>query len=221
MKIAIFSDIHGNLEALSAILSTITKKQYDEILCLGDLVSMGPNSKECLDLLRKNNARLLQGNHERYVLFGCPNLSYEEQDHQSWVRSQLSQEDLSYLAACPLFYCVNDILFEHFLIQDINQIHPFLSLNDEDNIFAKVKKTSAKLIFTGHQHKPFLADKMVCIGSSGCRKNDETFFYIVDTENLSYEKIILNYDRLSFEKKIKSSNYPGIEFISRVIFGIK
>ena len=45
MKVAIFSDIHGNLEALEAILEDIKKNQFDEVICLGDVIGIGPSPK--------------------------------------------------------------------------------------------------------------------------------------------------------------------------------
>ena len=55
MKIAVFSDVHGNYEALKSIIEDIKINNYDEIICLGDVVGLGPNPKECLDLIRNNN----------------------------------------------------------------------------------------------------------------------------------------------------------------------
>ena len=68
MKIAIFSDIHGNLQALESIITDIKKNNYDEVICLGDVIAMGPNPKECLDLIICNNYKMLLGNHELYYL---------------------------------------------------------------------------------------------------------------------------------------------------------
>ena len=53
-KIAIFSDIHGNLEALDAILKDVKKNKISNIYCLGDIIGIGPNPKECLNLIIKN-----------------------------------------------------------------------------------------------------------------------------------------------------------------------
>ena len=79
MRIAVFSDIHGNLEALKEILKDIEKENIDDIICLGDVIGLGPNSSECLDLIIKNNIKLVLGNHELYYLlknlFDIPHLN--------------------------------------------------------------------------------------------------------------------------------------------------
>ena len=70
MKIAVLSDIHGNLPALDAVLEDIAVWHPDEVILNGDLVSRGPYSLHCLERLRAAlpQARLLAGNHEEYVV---------------------------------------------------------------------------------------------------------------------------------------------------------
>ena len=66
-KIAIITDVHGNLEALTSVLEDIKKNNFDEIICLGDSIDIGPNSKECIELLIENNVKSVLGNHEIYL----------------------------------------------------------------------------------------------------------------------------------------------------------
>ena len=53
-KIAIISDIHGNLEALKATLTDIEKRKVDKIICLGDIIAKGVHPKECVELVKEN-----------------------------------------------------------------------------------------------------------------------------------------------------------------------
>lgn len=69
-RIAVIADIHGNLEALRSILEDIKVQEINEIICLGDTIGIGPNSKECIDLLIENNIKLVLGEHEIYLLKG-------------------------------------------------------------------------------------------------------------------------------------------------------
>ncbi len=64
MKIAVFSDVHGNLDALKAVLADIESQKVDEVICLGDTVGYGANSAECLDLVLEKSDLVLGGNHE-------------------------------------------------------------------------------------------------------------------------------------------------------------
>jgi len=73
MKIAVLSDIHGNIPALEAVLEDIALWQPDKVIVNGDIVNRGPYSLEVLRLLQHNlpQARLLSGNHETFVLYAA------------------------------------------------------------------------------------------------------------------------------------------------------
>jgi len=70
MKIAVLSDVHGNVPALQAVLDDICAWQADTVIVNGDLVSRGPYSLECLRLMQTQfpAAHYTKGNHESYVL---------------------------------------------------------------------------------------------------------------------------------------------------------
>ena len=53
-RIAIISDIHGNLEALKSVLNDIKKRDIDKIYCLGDIIAKGSHQQECVDLIRNS-----------------------------------------------------------------------------------------------------------------------------------------------------------------------
>ncbi len=88
VKRAIISDIHGNLEALEAVLRDIDQFQVDEIICLGDIVGYGPNPRECIDRVMGLTACLL-GNHDQGALFDPEGFSSSAERAIFWTRSQL------------------------------------------------------------------------------------------------------------------------------------
>lgn len=63
MRTAIVSDIHGNLEALTAVMEDIKSQKCDRIFCLGDIIGYGPNPRECLDIVMKMQMCVI-GNHD-------------------------------------------------------------------------------------------------------------------------------------------------------------
>ena len=67
MRIAFFSDVHGNLPALKAVLGEIEKREADAVVFLGDLVHYGPQPEECAELLRNTETDCIQGNCDRAV----------------------------------------------------------------------------------------------------------------------------------------------------------
>ncbi|MEJ2750112.1 MAG: metallophosphoesterase family protein [Anaerolineae bacterium] len=74
MKIAVISDIHGNLPALETAVTDLTTWQPDQVIVNGDIVNRGPKSRECLQLIRHKQQeegwQVLRGNHEDFVV-GC------------------------------------------------------------------------------------------------------------------------------------------------------
>ena len=62
--LAILSDIHGNLEALEAVLADIAQQTVDSIYCLGDIVGYGPQPDEVVARLAAENAVGVRGNHD-------------------------------------------------------------------------------------------------------------------------------------------------------------
>src|SRR5574344_362863 len=92
MKIAVYTDIHGNEEALEAILEDIQKRNIKDIYSLGDIIGIGPSSKECLEITLDNKVKNCLGNHEEYYKYGYGMFSYltrEEIEHHNWVHSTI------------------------------------------------------------------------------------------------------------------------------------
>jgi len=111
MKLAVFTDIHGNLEALKAIINDINSKNVDEIICLGDTIGLGSESKECLDLIIENNIKMVLGNHELCALYGTDIdssiNSNVQKEHYKWIRESLTTKEIDFLKRCPLYYECN------------------------------------------------------------------------------------------------------------------
>ncbi len=100
-EIAIFTDVHGLLEPLVAILDDIKKRGIKEIYSLGDNIGLGPNPSQVLDLLGENRVKIVNGNGEEYIVIGIdPFRSYfgpRRIASQEWVKSQLTSEQIRQL----------------------------------------------------------------------------------------------------------------------------
>jgi protein phosphatase len=108
MKIAVVSDIHGNIPALEAVLRDIEGQAADEILCLGDLVGKGPESPAAVDLCRRHCDAIVQGNwdeglYKAYLEHLAAPLGEHpaEQSMTLWYMQQLGEERLRYLGSLP------------------------------------------------------------------------------------------------------------------------
>jgi len=87
-KRAIISDVHGNLEALTAVLADIHDQGITQIYCLGDIVGYGPNPCECIDHVMKMDMCIL-GNHDQAALFDPEGFSSGAERAIFWTRKQL------------------------------------------------------------------------------------------------------------------------------------
>jgi putative phosphoesterase len=100
MRLALISDIHGNLPALEVVLAELERDGVEEIVCLGD-VAVGPQPLETLARIEALGCLVVMGNWDEYLLSGAPQLRGELADVLaemcSWTREQLSASDRRYI----------------------------------------------------------------------------------------------------------------------------
>lgn len=101
MRIAFISDIHGNFTALEAVLKDIDQQNVEQLVCLGDTVSLGPQPAEVLSALRERSAITIMGNHDQAILEPSKAQDFEITSHLIpdliWGCKQLSDEDFKYI----------------------------------------------------------------------------------------------------------------------------
>ena len=113
MVYALLGDIHGNLRALEAVLEDIKKREIHNIISVGDVVGLGPNPSECLDLIMKNNVQMVAGNAEEYVKFGADAFPYlkstqERYDNVVWTKKQLRKDQIEFINKLPHSIEINE-----------------------------------------------------------------------------------------------------------------
>ena len=109
MKLAVISDIHGNLPALTAVIDHVERWQPDQVIVNGDIVNRGPNSLGCWRLIQSKQAagwRVLKGNHEDYLLghMGqtAPGVDIQSQiNHLSWWTYQQMGGEIAGIGQLP------------------------------------------------------------------------------------------------------------------------
>lgn len=183
MKIAIISDIHGNLEALKATLTDIEKRKVNKIICLGDIIAKGVHPKECIQLIRKNCEIVLQGNCD--VHFSTENKNIDEMNEQEkkrikWNQSLIDKEEREYLLNLPFcyeFYMSGSLIRLFHAAPTVNNkaILNIDSIETKYPMFLPSEKTLsqdiADVVIYGHIHHPYM-DKIynktiINVGSVG------------------------------------------------------
>jgi diadenosine tetraphosphatase ApaH/serine/threonine PP2A family protein phosphatase len=155
---AIISDIHGNLEALQAVLADAERHGAEDIYCLGDLVGYGPNPRECVDLAMAWKVVLL-GNHDYWAVQHYPVCLGSAIAERSivWTRAQMAGPGdpcWEFLTERPQSHREDGVLFVHGSAR--NPLYDYVFPEDIFNqpkmerIFALVER----YCFQGHTHIP-------------------------------------------------------------------
>jgi diadenosine tetraphosphatase ApaH/serine/threonine PP2A family protein phosphatase len=150
VRVAVISDIHGNLHALEAVLTDILREGTDEAWCLGDVVGYGPHPNECCALVRERAGLCLCGNHDLAVVGGLDVSDFSgdaavaarwtqgvlEPAHAEWLRS-LSPKATR--AGTELYHgSPRDPIWDYVLSDEI--------------AVASLRATEAPVVLVGHSH---------------------------------------------------------------------
>lgn len=153
-SVAIISDIHANLPALTAVLEDIDKLRIEELICLGDIVGYGAQPAECIELLQSRNfCAVLRGNHDAYVAGDGepPNVSPETAEVIRWTRGKVTPEQRTYLGALPLTWQGREYEAVHASLHQPEQWGYVLEPAAAAQHFAHQSKP---LCLIGHSHQP-------------------------------------------------------------------
>ncbi|MBB3204434.1 putative phosphodiesterase [Rhodopirellula rubra] len=163
MKRALISDIHGNLEALQAVMADIDAIGVDEIYCLGDIIGYGPNPCECLDLVMRRCKHTILGNHDQAALFDPDGFNPMALRAIYWTRDQLdagngSQSQVNarwdFLGELPRFINDEPYRFVHGSPRDPTNEYVFpeyvYDTRKMEILFSKIDQ----YCFMGHTHLP-------------------------------------------------------------------
>lgn len=156
-KIGLFSDVHANLAALTAVIDYLDDAGCDTLICGGDTVGYGPQPVECVHLLRERQIPCVLGNHDHYVtLVMDPRLERLREDVRVtilWSQEQMPMADLRWIAQLP-----RQLDFDGFgVVHGAFGPKQWLYLTNEPSVAYNFKYQDVKLGFCGHSHVPLMA----------------------------------------------------------------
>ncbi|GAB4053049.1 metallophosphoesterase family protein [Spirosoma litoris] len=171
LKIAILSDVHGNLPALKAVLDDIDTQGVDQIFCLGDLVDFAPWPNKVIDLLRKNRIPSLLGNHDERIAFDLPIIPLKKHnttETQARVaaitntRQVIHPENKRFLASLPRELMITfsfqgnsiNILLVHASTRSIDEY--IYESHDQADVVAMMNERKADVLLMGHTHQSYI-----------------------------------------------------------------
>jgi len=151
MRLAIISDIHGNLHSLELVLADLEQANIDQVVCLGDVASLGPQPREVIARLRELNIPTIMGNHDNYLLDTELTKSHHPwlRELELWCRGLLSEDDLDFLSSFQ-----PQISFSLDQNTNITCFHGSLRSNEEF-LFPDTPSETLGEIFAGQDTKLF------------------------------------------------------------------
>jgi len=140
-RIAVISDIHGNIPALEAVLQDIKERKIHRIFCLGDLVGKGPHSYQALKMIQNVCEKVVKGNWD--------DLMFKEDVDEviKWHQQQLTKEQLDYLKSLP--YAIEFFMSGRFIrlfhaspFSVWTRIQPWDDMSKRQSMFENTENTS-------------------------------------------------------------------------------
>lgn len=247
MKIGVLADIHGNLEALEAVLAHARKEGVDKYVCLGDVVGYNANPHECVEIVRGLGClAIVQGNHDYFAGNDEPLYNFNPMASFAvkWTRQNLTDDDRRWLRDLPL---TADVLQSdppiHFILVHGTLDNPqgWGYIFDGGSAKASMNFQWPQLCFFGHTHFPVAFEQtmteliahfneqisieggnkyLVNTGSVGQpRDRDPRASYgIYNVEEGTIHICKVDYDILSAQKKILKAGLPT-RCAERLAFG--
>jgi len=151
MRFAVLSDVHGNLEALQAVLADARQHRCTHFVCLGDIVGYNADPSACIRIVRELDCPTVKGNHDEQASLSDSSVDFNEMAEQAimWTRAQLSEQDRSWLRCLPLQQSVHDFTIVH---ATLNEPGDWGYVFTTTEAMASFAYQQTALCFFGHTH---------------------------------------------------------------------
>lgn len=230
MRIAIFGDIHSNLEALQSVLADARSEGCTHHICLGDLVGYSADPAACVELVRSLDCPVLMGNHDEQAaasgsLGGFTELAAEA---MRWTRARLGEADKEWLRSLRLQRVIRDFTVVHATLDTPQKWGYIITPGDAAASFTY---QHTPVCFFGHTHEPYLFSTGIVVkkqlydrvtlrhgtqylinaGSVGQpRDNDWRAAYVIyEPEKSEVELRRVPYDLEAAQRKILAAGLPS------------
>ena len=232
---AVISDIHGNFEALEAVLRDMPG-EVDTVYCLGDVIGYGASPNECCDAVRELGMPTITGNHDLAVTDLSTNLAWFNPVAQTavlWTRGRLTEENATFLLSRPRTMQERGALFVHGSVRDPDEYIINASSARENLALLQAEYPNVRVCFFGHTHVKAVAPSpngsmvesetldlgsggpyLVNPGSVGQPRDGDTFASYVlaegDPEGAKVAYRFVEYDIEKAQAKIRAAGLPGV-----------
>lgn len=238
MKIAVISDIHGNMQALEAVLEDIKKENCEKIFCLGDLAMAGPEPIKAIELIRKlyekGNFELIQGNTDEMIAH--PEISIPLVKTKFPIMGDALENDAKIIPDDLKEFLKNLHKQKELEIEGVKVllVHGSPRRNDEnispdlpiEKIEEMLEGVTADLIFCGHTHIPcgYQTTKKQTVVNDGSvgrpfTPNPQACYVIANFTNGSFEisHKFIDYDREKAAAILAKREFKNADKLAKIL----
>ncbi|MHC5037690.1 MAG: metallophosphoesterase family protein [Planctomycetota bacterium] len=232
MKYGVFGDIHGNLEALQAVVEKLKEMAVDRFICVGDIVGYGANPVECIELVRELNSTVVAGNHD-FATIEKLNIDFFNsyaREAVVWTRKQISKDHNDFLGSLNLVERINDAMTVVHGSLNFPEMFDYIQTSYDAHL--SLQSLDTRICFLGHSHVPvsFFQKKtvsytmdseftleegqkaLVNVGSVGQPRdeNPNACFAVYDADEVHVQILRIPYDMELAGRKIIQAGLPEI-----------
>lgn len=244
MKIAVLSDIHGNLLALESVLEDIQSKNCDKILFLGDYALAGPEPTDtvnfCMSLSEHDNVEMIQGNTDKMIVEFSEDI-YQKVAQGAPIMANALREEANTLGEKQKQFLKELPTTKSLTIDDVKilMVHGSPRRNNEDIMpdtpLEKVEEmlsgVNEDLILCGHTHIPCgfqtnTKQTVVNVGSVGrpFTENPESCYAIISTKGNGEFEVkhnFVKYDNIQAAKTLSERSFEGTDKLAHILISPK
>jgi predicted phosphodiesterase len=228
MRIAIISDIHGNLPALESVLDHAGSVGASTFWCLGDIVGYGPFPNECVALIREKCSIVLKGNHDSGLVGDTDVQEFNRDGLRAilWSREVVLPEHAEFLKKLPLKAMAEAVTLVHATPHNPANWDYLLTLHAAQAAFDAF---TTDLCFVGHSHVPGVIPERSLRGREGERRivnvgsvgqprdgNPASSYVLFDPETRVVELVRVTYDIQRTAEAIHKADLP--DFLAKRLF---
>jgi diadenosine tetraphosphatase ApaH/serine/threonine PP2A family protein phosphatase len=244
MRLAILSDVHANLEALTEVERTIAERGVDLVVSLGDVVGYGASPNECCEILRRMVGIALLGNHDAAVTGRMDYAFYYDAARHAldWTAGVLRPEHRGWLVGLPYSARLGEVGFSHGSPRD-PEAYDYILASEQAAELLPIVDTLPRVTFIGHSHltKVFALQAgsevvevsgrkfrlrpgykyVVTVGAVGQPRDcdNRACFVLHDTEERTVEYVRVAYDIETSAQRIFAAKV-AVNFGRRLFLGV-
>jgi predicted phosphodiesterase len=239
LRYGVFGDIHGNREALEAVLADMSSQRIERFVCTGDIVGYGASPGECLQMVREIADVVIAGNHDHAVAekLNIDFFNSYARDAVIWTRRHIEQEDREFLYELPLVHQDCSYTVVH---GTLNYPQMFDYIQTSYDAYLSLELLQTPVCFLGHSHVPitfYQAESigltmdrelkiqngrkyLINVGSVGQPRDENPLaaYAVFDDETMEVEVRRVEYDVDAASRKILEAQLPSI-LAERLFYG--